>query len=321
MADNAAENKLLLRILQKADSPDLLEALTTRISLSDLQSLLLAVYRSRAARRSPPDLLRQYLSNPSVRPAAVSPKELVRLDELAFSLLPPQFEVVELSPVSPYGACSALAPVDQNNVVTTIRNTEVCSDATNVLALEAARRRKSRASFGGADVVRLCASHRLLRAQVFRGTASFPHFRILSLCTAGRDRGDFAFQAEALTEHVGFYTRLLLELIDAGYEIASIRVRVIAYEPAVLSHLKAMTLEQSAAGSSMLTIDLDQDTARRSNYYTGLRFQIYATDRGGKQYMLADGGLTNWTQQLLSNKKEQLLTSGMGTERLLSCFR
>jgi hypothetical protein len=36
--------------------------------------------------------------------------------------------------------------------------------------------------------------------------------------------------------------------------------------------------------------------------------------------MLVDGGFTNWTQQLLSNQKERLLISGIGTERLCSVF-
>ena len=30
---------------------------------------------------------------------------------------------------------------------------------------------------------------------------------------------------------------------------------------------------------------------------------------------LIDGGFTTWTQQLLSNNKERLLISGLGTER------
>jgi len=33
-----------------------------------------------------------------------------------------------------------------------------------------------------------------------------------------------------------------------------------------------------------------------------------------------DGGFTDWTQQLLSNRKERLLISGMGSERFVFCF-
>ena len=34
-----------------------------------------------------------------------------------------------------------------------------------------------------------------------------------------------------------------------------------------------------------------------------------------------DGGLTDWTAQLLNNRKERLAISGLGTERLATQFR
>jgi len=37
--------------------------------------------------------------------------------------------------------------------------------------------------------------------------------------------------------------------------------------------------------------------------------------------MLVDGGFTTWTQQLLSNRKERLMTSGLGSERFCACFQ
>jgi hypothetical protein len=37
--------------------------------------------------------------------------------------------------------------------------------------------------------------------------------------------------------------------------------------------------------------------------------------------LLIDGGFTDWTQQLMSNRKERLMTSGLGSERLCACFR
>ena len=44
-------------------------------------------------------------------------------------------------------------------------------------------------------------------------------------------------------------------------------------------------------------------------------------DARGTEHELADGGFTNWTQKLLSDKKERLLISGMGTERIHALFR
>lgn len=156
--------KLIKRILSQAQVPDLLEVLSQRLSQSDLQSLLLEVYRERLQCLMPQHLLQQYEQNRLVQPAATSPKQLLEFDRMAYSVLPPSFEALELSPVCPLGSNSILAPLDQNQTVTTIRNSEVCSDSTNVLALECARRRRAREQRAAADT-KLCASHRLLRPQ------------------------------------------------------------------------------------------------------------------------------------------------------------
>ncbi len=49
-------------------------------------------------------------------------------------------------------------------------------------------------------------------------------------------------------------------------------------------------------------------------------FHVYATNEAGTEFELIDGGFTTWTQQVLSNTKERLLISGLGTERLCSQF-
>ena len=43
-------NQIIERILRKAQAPDLIDQLVDRLSLSDLQSLLLEVYRRRASK-------------------------------------------------------------------------------------------------------------------------------------------------------------------------------------------------------------------------------------------------------------------------------
>ena len=60
--------------------------------------------------------------------------DLAAFDQLAFTLATPEFEPVELSPVCPLGTSSVVAGISQHLAVTTVRNTEVVSDATNVLA-------------------------------------------------------------------------------------------------------------------------------------------------------------------------------------------
>src|SRR6266581_7897826 len=87
-----------------------------------------------------------------------------------------------------------------------IRGTEVAADPTNGLALEAAVRRDRllRQSPRSADPVRLAASQRVTRAQLFDGPVSFAHFQLLGVVTAGRDTGAHEFESRSLAEHVRF---------------------------------------------------------------------------------------------------------------------
>lgn len=56
-------------------------------------------------------------------------------------------------------------------------------------------------------------------------------------------------------------------------------------------------------------------------YYEGPCFHIKLKNNLGQEFMLADGGLVNWTQRLLGDKKERLMTSGIGTELMCRVFR
>ncbi|GAA6623958.1 hypothetical protein [Scytonema sp. NUACC26] len=316
------EDKILERILTATATPDLLDILTNRLSLSDLQSLLLEVYRRRAANLRPSDILKQYEQNRFVTPSGVSPQQQLEFDRLAYSLLPPGFEVLELSPVCPLGTNSVVATVNQNKVLTTIRNTEVTADATNVLALECARRRALSAKHTRPlEATKLCASHRLLRTQGVHGSASFPHFRILALCTAGRDTGSYRFEIDALTEHLEFYLRLFNAANNAGFAIADVRVSLTAFDEARYNTLRTFVLEKLAAKYAQITFAFDRDRESGRGYYRDAGFHIYGRDSSGTEYFLVDGGFTDWTQQLLNNQKERLLISGIGSERFVFCFR
>ncbi len=312
------KEKIIERIVRTAQVPDLLEVLTQRLSQSDLQSLLLEVYRRRAQTLTPRHVLGQYEGNRFVQPAAVNPRQLLEFERLAYSVLPSSFEVLELSPVCPLGTSSVVAPVDQDNAVTTIRNTEVCSDSTNVLALECARRRRGK---GRQDTdTKLCASHRLLRPHLPSDPASFPHFRIFSLCTAGRDVGSYGFEVAALREHLEFYVRLLQNSGQAGFRLEAVRTRITVFDETRYPVLKAEVLDRLSRSYPNVEFMFDQEQESGLGYYSGVRFQMYARDQAGAEYFLVDGGFTDWTQQLLSNRKERLLISGMGSERFVSLF-
>ena len=64
----------------------------------------------------------------------------------------------------------------------------------------------------------------------------------------------------------------------------------------------------------------DPDRTRARGYYDGALLEIAATDHEGQELGLVDGGLTDWTQRLLSNRKERLFTSGIGLGLLAQRF-
>jgi hypothetical protein len=321
MEDPKFHSKIVHRIVRESNTPELMEVLTERISMTDLQSLLLEVYKRRAAKMSPAAVLKQYKENRFVRLAKISPQESIELDRLAYSLLPKGFEVYELSPVCPLGTCSVLATVDQNNTVATIRNTEVCADSTNVLALECATRRREAGKGKGVHDTKLCASQRLLRGQVFKGPVSFSHFRVFSLCTAGRDRGNYEFETDALYEQVDFYLRLLLESRRLGFVVGQIRVTMTPFAGGSADQLERDVIAKMATKHGEVAFGIDHERQSGRGYYRWAGFQINAVDPEGTERFLIDGGFTDWAEKLMSNRKERLLISGMGTERFLICFK
>jgi hypothetical protein len=313
-------NKIVERIERESGVPGLVSILAGRLSPTDLQSLLLEVYRLRSDQRGPSALLSSYASDRFVRPSSVSPRRLLSWEQTAFSALPPEFQLLALSPVCPLGTSSVVATVDQNWAVATARNTEVVSDSTNVLALECAVRRRAllRADHKSVEPVHLATSHRLLRAQRYANPDFVSHFSAFAMCSAGRDRGDLRFELSALGLQVRFYLQALgaflgpdvplhLSLTDFG-------------SPARYSLLETRLL--SPLRSEFDTVDCVIDALRTGGrgYYRDLCFHIHATHPSGRRMELVDGGSVDWTRRLLSNAKERLIISGIGSERLCSEF-
>ena len=315
--------KFLNRIIKKAGCPDIMEALTERLSLPDLQSLLLEVYRKRSDALTPAWLMKQFGQNRFGKPSPFAPQDRMAFDRLAFSLIPEGFEAMELSPVCPLGTCSALATVDQNNVLTTIRNSEVTADPTNVMALESASRRKAilRQDPKSAQKVRLCASHRALRTQFFDMPGAFPHFQLFCMVTAGRDEGAFLFETQSLKEQIDFYLRLLALTPKLGLSPKNIRVKLTALDERRMDVMQKEIITPLKDAHPHIRGDFDQERMSGRGYYIDACFQIWAEEKSGENFMLIDGGITDWTQQLTGSKKERLLISGLGSERLCICFR
>lgn len=313
-------DRIMERIERKAGIPGLVLILAEHLSPTDLQSILLEVYRIRSSRLQPATVLSDYESNRFVQASAVSPISLLRWEQIAFSHLPQEFQPIALSPVCPLGTNSVVAAVDQNWAVTTARNTEVVSDSTNVLALACSLRRREllRINPKSSDPVHLATSHRLLRAQRYESPGLDAHFSSFALCSAGRDQGNMRFELSALGLHIRFYLNALRAFLGPGVPFHLSVADLDANSRVELVETQLL----SAIRSEFEDVDCVFDGHRTSGrgYYLDLCFHIHATATSGQRLELVDGGSVNWTQQFLSNAKERLVISGIGSERLCTKF-
>ena len=74
---------MLERIQREAGIPELIDTLVERLAPTDLQSLLLEVYRRRVVGVHPSQLLERYERDRFVRPSELAPGVLAEVDRLA----------------------------------------------------------------------------------------------------------------------------------------------------------------------------------------------------------------------------------------------
>jgi hypothetical protein len=294
-------------------------ALEHGLSPADLQAALLDVSRARAAAVTPARLVQRWGQDRFVRPTAADPRRLWQLEARLWALLPDEFAGVELSPVTPLGTCSALGPVSQNRVISTTRGTEVVSDPTNVLALEAAGRRQR----SGAAAVNLACCNRVLRGQPFDAPGMFQHFRLFALVTSARDAGSGRTEAAMLTSHLRYWARALGELLPERESV--LRYTVFGFAP-LLDRIRDTVLPGLDPLPPTIKLEEDPGRERARGYYQrgAIRIDVASCDAGGATdaeaehgwQEVGDGGFTDWTAQLLNNAKERCLISCISTERL-----
>jgi hypothetical protein len=312
MADRDAkdEQAIVRRILRESDSPHLLDVLSEELSGSDLTSLLLEVIRQRASRLSPDDVLRQYRRDRFVAPAEAGFASLRGVQDAMLRALPDDVEVLTLSPLAPVGTHSAVASVDQNRVVATIRGTDVAADPTNALALEAAvRRRRHLASAATRrQEVQLAAFQRVTRAQHYREELAFSHFELFGLVTAGRALADRRFEQASATAHLRIVTDALL---NAGADRVHVELTDFGAERGELT----AAIRRPLSPSSAVEVTERPDRTEGRGYYPGFCYKARAV-AGDRSFEVADGGHVDWTQRLLHSKKERLMITGVSVDRL-----
>ena len=126
------------------------------------------------------------------------------------------------------------------------------------------------------------------------------------------------FELSALETHPRFYLRslrvfvgpdVLLHLSVSNFDTNRMKQRI---EDKLLSPIR----------SDYVSVECTYDEQRMSGrgYYQNLCFKIHASATSGQKIELVEGGSVDWTQKLLSNAKECLLISGIGSERLVQLF-
>jgi hypothetical protein len=301
------ETTALGRVVRRAGGADVL-ALLAALPGADLTTLLLRVMRDRAARTTPAEVFRRSREDRFTGPAEVLFDLLRGTEDRLLSALPPDVGKVTLAPVVPLGTHSVVGTVHQDKVVATVRGTEVAADPTNGLALVAADRRARllAADPRSADPVRLATVQRVVRAQRVDGPASYAHFGLLGRVSAGRDTGDRAFERTHAAEHLSYLASALgagrrvefaLTVLDPRFDVVSDAVRA------------------EFAGRPDVDVVEWPDRAAGRDYYVGFCFTA-TVDTGSERLAVGDGGFVDWSQRLLGNRKERMLISGVGIDRL-----
>jgi hypothetical protein len=280
------------------------EVLESELSPTDLQSLLLSLAQTRARRISPAEALRRWKSDRFARPAAIDPGRLSEVETRLWQRLrDTPFVGLALSPVTPLGSCTSVGAVDQNRIVSTMRSSEVVSDPCNVLALEAALRRRS-----SADQVHLASCHRVLRAQRFVDSNAFAHFVIFALVSSARDSGTARTEAQLLIMHLTFWQQVLDDLLGAAG---------VASPTPLIDNQSIGDRLVDAIQSELPDAPLTEYPERTQGigYYHTAAFKIMAKTETN-ELEIGDGGFVGWTAELIPDAKERCLISCVAPERI-----
>lgn len=305
-------NEDIAGIIESKLGLDLVDILANKLSGSELNSLLMKVFASRAGKMTPAELLRSYEKNRFAQPAETDYVNLLQKSVETLQFFSARgFAPRQLSPLVPLGTCSVVGTVDQKKIVSATRNGEVLADASNALALEIARRKKQDKARDRSNThIKCCAVQRHMRAQMVNIKGFSPHFTIGCLVTSGRDEGSFGFEFSAIADHLETLAELLKSLfvVDETFVKLQPRGNYSADFIAKLNHHLTGRLPH-------LDIRIDGQS-RDNNYYQGVQFKVVIR-KLGRELEIADGGMVDWTQKLLNDKKERYCISGFGLELLI----
>jgi hypothetical protein len=296
---------------QRVGNDSLIEMLSEHLTGSEITSILLEVFSRRTKKLTAPELLKLYSANRFVQPAETNYLKLLERSINVLKVFEQHgFESIQLSPVSQLGTSSVIACVDQDKVLSTLRNCEVLSDATNALALYISHLKKNSINPGRQNEhLKYSSVQRHVRTQPIDIKGFSPHFTIGCLVSSGSDTGSFAFETKAIGEHFMALHEMLKKIfqIDTAYFKLQKRNGYSDQFISVIHKYLSDTFPE-------LVVKIEPETSN-NNYYNGIQFKTVIIVKG-QEIEIADGGFVDWTQKLLNNRKERLCISGFGLELL-----
>jgi len=295
-----------LRVMQDPAVAAAFGVLTERLSGSDLRALLRAVAATRSHAAEPQVVLNQQRTDRFCEASPIDAVSIATISGKALQLTEEaMFDAVQLSPMGPLGGASAFGVVAQDNVVTTMQLGEIVSDPTNALALLAAARR--RLLRDTAQVTRLSAVQRVVRAKQFDAPSSLAHFSVLGLVSAGLDRGKRRFELEELSKQL----RVLLDVIDHAQPDGRIEIHVSDNSG---RRNEAEALADALADRADTEVGPPQSDRRPC--YPNLRATVSLV-QDGKKVELADCGVAKTPAEFKAEQKDLLVVSRVTIDRLI----
>ncbi len=228
MSSKSSREKMIQSISKELGVPNLFEILATT-STRRLKPILLHAFKERAETRNPVELLREYVQKQEFLGVSTIAQDVLFRNALIFhETVRSAFEPVQTSPIAPLGLNSALSSLSQNNVLSTIQDSEVVGAFTNQLALECSRRRKELVSKGDDSAVHLSTAGRVLRLQPFdSGKGYMQHFYLFALCSVGiKTVSGERFATATMRMHIQKLLDVLTAFSREGYHSQNITVKI-----------------------------------------------------------------------------------------------
>ena len=303
--------KITTRILSQLGNDELIENLL-KLPKSDLNSLLLKIFQIQSINISPADLVKTFQLNRFSVPSKLDPLAYHSFEVDLLSLAKKNdINPILLSPSAPFASCSSFGYVDQNNIVSALRGTEILSDPTNMLSIIIAKQLKKN-EVDNKIPLHYCTTARVLRSQTLPPIEGFySHFGLFSIVSSGKDTGSYTCEKILLKKHLIYYKMLLMD--KENKELSIVLGKRSGYTDNDGFFSEITELIKKELPDVPLSFDFEQE---KNNYYKGINFKMYIK-KGNDKIEIGDGGFVDWIQKMLNSKKERCLISGISIDRLI----